>query len=233
VGEINSINNVVPISPISISYKDQGISVTRTQLPLVLSSCVTIHKCQGLSLQHIVWILGKFFTRGLGYVAAGRATTGSGLFIVRNDNFHHFSESQMNDYQNQLYDIHEEYERLRETKRVEARRIADDSTQILDDYHPVLFAALPNIAKMENRPLTSIKKKTKKVNVFTDTKNRGENVESIRSIGTNNSSRIDTNFWHLNADQMNDVTERLKLIVQLAGTSQQDHNRTFSRNSTY
>ena len=232
-GEISSIDNVVPVTPISISYKDQGVSITRTQLPLVLSSCVTIHKCQGLSLQHIVWILGKFFKRGIGYVAAGRATTGSGLFIVRNDNFQHYSESQMNDYQNQLYDIHEEYARLTETKRVEARRIAEDTIHILGNSGPVSYAALPNIAKMGSRPLMSPKKKRGKIIDLTDKKKHDASIKSNRSNGFTDSTSVNTNFWNLNADQMNDTTSRLNLIVQLAGTSQQDHNRTFCHNSTY
>jgi len=140
----------------------------------------------------------------------------------------------MNDYQNQLYDIHEEYERLRETKRVEARRIAEDTTQVLENTDPVSFAALPNIAKMGNRPSISIKKKKKKEHVLNDKNNNHESVEPVRTNNANNSSSsINTKLWQLNAEQINDTTERLNLIVQIAGTSQQDNSRTFCRNSTY
>ena len=245
--EVKSHNssNIVPIAPIHISYKDYGTSITRTQLPLVLSSCVTIHKCQGLSLHRIVWILGKFFTRGLGYVASGRATTSSGLYIIRHDNFRSFSESQMNDYQDQLYDIHEEYERLRNTKRIEARRIAKDNLQILDDIGPVSFSELPQIAIMENRPIKQIKesKNTKKNQIHKKFQSAMKSInfdtseEKNQSLGTLNLTDgtrtipgSGSNFWSLNPFEINDTTNRLHMIVQIA---QQDAQRTFCRNSTY
>ena len=74
----------------------------------------------GFTLERFIWILGKSFTRGLGHVACGKATLGSGLYIVRNEIFQHFSESQMNDFQDRLYDIHEVYEYLRQNKRLES-----------------------------------------------------------------------------------------------------------------
>jgi hypothetical protein len=74
-----------------------------------------------------VWVLGTFFCRGLGFVAASRTTSSNGLYIVQNGTYKFFPESSMNSHQTELTSIHEEYYKLRKNKRNEARRIAATS----------------------------------------------------------------------------------------------------------
>jgi hypothetical protein len=119
-----STPNVVPIAPISLTFKYQNQKIVRTQVPLMLSSCITIHKCQALTVNNLVWVLGKLFERGLSYVPPGRVTSGAGLFIVKTIQNTQLSTTDMNKFQPDFYDIHREYERLRAGQRTEARRIA-------------------------------------------------------------------------------------------------------------
>ena len=57
--------------------------VYRTQFPLILAYAVTIHKCQGLSLDcAIIDLSSKVFSDGMSYVALSRVKTLSGLHLV-------------------------------------------------------------------------------------------------------------------------------------------------------
>ena len=54
-----------------------------TQFPLILAYAVTIHKCQGLSLDcAIIDLSSKVFSDGMSYVALSRVKTLSGLHLV-------------------------------------------------------------------------------------------------------------------------------------------------------
>ena len=60
--------------------------VYRTQFPLILAYAVTIHKCQGLSLDcAIVDLSEKVFADGMAYVALSRVRSLSGLHLIAFD----------------------------------------------------------------------------------------------------------------------------------------------------
>ena len=57
--------------------------VYHTQFPLILAYAVTIHKCQGLSLDcAIIDLSDKVFADGMAYVALSRLKSLAGLHLV-------------------------------------------------------------------------------------------------------------------------------------------------------
>jgi len=63
----------VRIDPKTASFDLNGRQVKRTQLPVILSFAITIHKAQGLTLQKVVADCGeKVFAPGMAYTAASR-----------------------------------------------------------------------------------------------------------------------------------------------------------------
>ena len=83
VGRIHSVpvpgcyTEAVEIRPVSAKfYAQQGVTLQRTQLPLVPCWAATIHKVQGLSLDSAVIDLGpSMFEDGMAYVALSRVHT--------------------------------------------------------------------------------------------------------------------------------------------------------------
>ena len=64
----------------------RNLYVYREQFPLILAFAVTIHKCQGLSLDcAIVDLSEKVFIAGMAYVALSRVRTLSGLHLIAFD----------------------------------------------------------------------------------------------------------------------------------------------------
>ena len=61
----------------------KNLYVYRKQYPLILAYAVTIHKCQGLSLDcAIVDLSDKLFSAGMAYVALSRVCSLSGLHSI-------------------------------------------------------------------------------------------------------------------------------------------------------
>lgn len=59
--------------------------IYRCQFPLILAYAVTIHKCQGLSLDCAIIDLKNVFSPGMAYVALSRLRSLSGLYLVHFD----------------------------------------------------------------------------------------------------------------------------------------------------
>ena len=74
----------VAIKPVTEKfYSREGVTLQRTQLPLLPCWAATIHKVQGLSLDAAVIDLGsKVFEDGMAYVALSRLRTLDGVAII-------------------------------------------------------------------------------------------------------------------------------------------------------
>eukprot|EP00899_Mesostigma_viride_P008883 jgi/Mesvir1/17997/Mv26532-RA.1 len=73
---------VLVVLPQPFEYELFGVGTcVRWQVPLKLSWAVTIHKCQGMSLERCKVSLGNIFAHGQAYVALSRATDMAGLWI--------------------------------------------------------------------------------------------------------------------------------------------------------
>ena len=89
VGRISRVSvegdaEAVPIEPVTAKfYGREGVTLQRTQLPLLPCWAATIHKVQGLSLDAAVIDLGpKVFEDGMAYVALSRVRTLDGVAII-------------------------------------------------------------------------------------------------------------------------------------------------------
>lgn len=70
------------IKPESWERKIDGATVARvTQIPLILAWCLTIHKCQGMSLDCAKIYLSTIFEYGQAYVALSRVRSKEGLYL--------------------------------------------------------------------------------------------------------------------------------------------------------
>ena len=79
-----SYQEAVPVEPVTAKfYGKQGVTLQRTQLPLLPCWAATIHKVQGLSLDAAVIDLGpKMFEDGMAYVALSRVRTLQGVALL-------------------------------------------------------------------------------------------------------------------------------------------------------
>jgi len=64
-----------------------GAYASRFQIPLVLAWAVTVHRCQGLSMDAAVMDLGSCFASGMVYVALSRVRTMQGVHVLSFDRF--------------------------------------------------------------------------------------------------------------------------------------------------
>ena len=144
-------SRVLPIIPSTVSFKVSGTLIYRTQLPLQLSTCTTIHKCQSLTLDNVVWILSSIFTMGLAYVASSRVRRWDGLYLVPHPTKLSLTTNDINKWN--FANIHNEYERLRAAPRAEGRRIADIFVEE-NNFDPLQDVAVqPNLVETQEKKI--------------------------------------------------------------------------------
>lgn len=74
------------MTPHEWSYEVLGkVQATRNQVPLLLAWALSIHKAQGMTLEHVEVDMAHIFEAGMAYVGISRATTLKGLCIKHFD----------------------------------------------------------------------------------------------------------------------------------------------------
>ena len=85
---------VIPIFPTTREWEGSKGSCFHRQFPVVLAFAITIHKCQGLTLDRVVLdISRKNHTPGLAYVTISRVKKLSGLLFKKGFDKEHFEPS--------------------------------------------------------------------------------------------------------------------------------------------
>ena len=88
----------------SFSVISQGkVLVQRIQIPLLLAWAITIHKCQGMTMDSAVLQFDKIFESGQGYVALSRVKSLDGVFIISKREINWSKVFQANDRAIQFY----------------------------------------------------------------------------------------------------------------------------------
>lgn len=73
----------IDMIPHPYEYEDDTVTCVRHQFPLILAYSITIHKCQGMTIDSAIIDLGtSLFCSALGYVALSRCRTLDGIYIV-------------------------------------------------------------------------------------------------------------------------------------------------------
>ncbi len=81
------------------------LEYTRFQFPLTLSSSVTIHSCQGVTLSSIIVDIGKrIFSAGQSYVALSRCKTIDGVYILNLDTKKIRADARSKEYETKIYE---------------------------------------------------------------------------------------------------------------------------------
>ena len=88
-----------------IELPNGEVQASRSQLPLILSWALSIHKAQGQTLERVKVDLGRIFEKGQAYVALSRATCQEGLQITRFDPKKVMAHDKVRSFYDSLYSI--------------------------------------------------------------------------------------------------------------------------------
>jgi ATP-dependent DNA helicase PIF1 len=88
-----------------IELPNGEIQAQRSQVPLILSWAISIHKAQGQTLPRVKVDLGKIFEKGQAYVALSRATCQEGLQISRFDPRKVMAHDKVRRFYDSLYNV--------------------------------------------------------------------------------------------------------------------------------
>lgn len=82
--EVKWVNgSVTTVTAHTWMQEDKDGKATRTQIPLILAWSLTVHRCQGSTLDFAICDLGpSVFMEGQAYVAVSRVTSSKGLFLL-------------------------------------------------------------------------------------------------------------------------------------------------------
>ncbi|KAK9814918.1 hypothetical protein WJX73_001993 [Symbiochloris irregularis] len=75
-------------------------TLSRTQIPLLHAWAITVHKCQGMTLDRVVMKLDKCFDDGMAYVALSRCRSPSGIQVLGWDPSKVHASQKVQDYYN-------------------------------------------------------------------------------------------------------------------------------------
>jgi hypothetical protein len=125
--------NVVPICATTCILPNHA---EHTQLPLALASCITIHKSQGQSVNHLVMVLARMsWARGLGYVAISRCRSSTYVFFMMTGTKMKLTQMDFNMYDTQYESVGTALEDL-------ATRLGTHTEDIVrDTLNPATFFA--------------------------------------------------------------------------------------------
>ena len=70
------------INPASFEVEVDGLILVRKQIPLMLAWAMTIHKCQGATISHVITDLSDIFGNAQAYVTLSRVRSLEGLHII-------------------------------------------------------------------------------------------------------------------------------------------------------
>jgi hypothetical protein len=157
--------------------EDGKIKAEINQYPLRLAWAITVHKSQGMSLDAAQIDLSHSFEKGMGYVALSRVRSLSGLFLKG------FNEKAL-EVDEEVIDFDQKFKKLSATNAFHIRTMGD---QKISQMHTDFAEKISN----------NHKKKIKKVDTVTQTKQLLEKGFGVKEITKERRLKSKTIFDHI------------------------------------
>jgi len=183
------------IKPFSVKFElSANVYVERQQFPIVLAYGITIHKSQGLTLEHAIIYLGKeVFASGMAYVALSRVKKLENVFITE------LTRSSIRADQSCI----EEYNRLRKAfcPHLPQFQVSAGSKRKSSDQDPAKCAKEARIVPPDDvMRAKSVKAKPNRKSRVVAVKKSNTRVERIPVPGSSTSTRHQDRIGFLNPD---------------------------------